>query len=314
MSLYLPSFGIAVAFTAATLCSASIPPRLLAQTPPAVRSISVGSNPESVCRGFNDQLFVTLINGDEPGDGTIVRLEGDKPVVFARGFNAPKGIVFVGGQLVTADETTLWTIDSSGHTTKLVEAKDFPTPVEFLNDVAASLDGKSVLVSEMTTPAPMFDPSGERKLWKLDSPEAQKLPARGRIYRVTLDGRISEVIPPGNPALRFPNGVAVFSKSGSEQVFAADFFTGNIVHFENSQLQVHASGLRGLDGLTITPNAFYGSSWTQGVVWKIDRKSQEKQVLLEGLKTAADFFFDEAHKQLIVPDMVAGTLTFVPLE
>jgi hypothetical protein len=37
-------------------------------------------------------------------------------------------------------------------------------------------------------------------------------------------------------------------------------------------------------------------------------------VLLEGLKTAADFFFDEANKQLIVPDMVAGTLTFLPLK
>ncbi|MGV2337071.1 MAG UNVERIFIED_CONTAM: hypothetical protein LVR18_24275 [Planctomycetaceae bacterium] len=169
---------------------------LFAQAPTTVRTIAVGTNPESVCRGFNNQLFVTLINGEEPGDGTIVRLDGDKPVVFARGFNAPKGIVFVGGLLVTADETTLWTIDSSGRTKKLAEVGDFPTPVEFLNDVAASLDGKSVLVAEMTTPKPMFDPSGERKLWNLDSPEAQKLPARGRIYRVTLEGRITEVIPP----------------------------------------------------------------------------------------------------------------------
>jgi hypothetical protein len=106
----------------------------------------------------------------------------------------------------------------------------------------------------------------------------------------------------------------VYGTPGAEQVFAADFFTGNIVHIENGQLQVQASGLRGFDGLTVTPTAFYGSSWTEGVVWKIDRKSLEKQVLLEGLKTAADFYFDEAHKQLIVPDMVAGTLTFLPLQ
>jgi sugar lactone lactonase YvrE len=296
------------------MISAAATTRLSAQNTPAVRTIPVGTSPESVCRGFNDQLFVTLINGDEPGDGTIVRLDGDKPVVFARGFNAPKGLVFLDSLLVTADETTLWTIDSDGRTAKLVEAKDFPTPVEFLNDVAASSDGKSVLVSEMTTPSPMFDPAGERKLWNLDSPEAQKLPARGRIYRVTLEGRITEVIPPGNPALRFPNGVAVSGIPGAEQVFAADFFTGNIVHFEGGQLHVHASGLRGFDGLTVTPDAFYGSSWTLGVVWKIDRKSQQKQVLLEGLKTAADFFYDETQKQLIVPDMVGGTLTFVPLK
>jgi len=307
-------FSGSLVLTAVVFSAAIQPATLFAQASPAVRTIAVGTSPESVCRGFNDQLFVTLINGDEPGDGTIVRLDGDKPVVFARGFNAPKGIVFVGGLLVTADETTLWTVDSSGRTKKLAEVGDFPTPVEFLNDVAASLDGKSVLVAEMTTPTPMFDPSGERKLWNLDSPEAQKLPARGRIYRVTLEGRITEVIPPGNPALRFPNGVAVSGTSSAEQVFAADFFTGNIVHIENGQLQVQASGLRGLDGLTVTPTAFYGSSWTQGVVWKIDRKSLEKQVLLEGLKTAADFYFDEAQKQLIVPDMVAGTLTFLPLK
>lgn len=311
---YLGSICCRIAIATYALLAAPAPALLFAQTAPAVRTIPVGTNPESVCRGFNDQLFVTLINGDEPGDGTIVRLDGDTPVVFARGFNAPKGIVFVGGLLVTADETTLWTIDSSGRRTKLAEAGDFPTPVEFLNDVAASLDGKSVLVSEMTTPKPMFDPAGERKLWKLDSPEAQKLPARGRIYRVTLAGGITEVIPPGNPALRFPNGVAAFGKPAAEQIFAADFFTGNIVHFENGQFHVNASGPRGLDGLTITTDAFYGSSWTAGVIWKIDRKTQQKEVLLEGLKTAADFFFDEANKQLIVPDMVAGTLTFLPLK
>ncbi|MFM7056803.1 MAG: SMP-30/gluconolactonase/LRE family protein [Planctomycetota bacterium] len=313
MPRQLPLCCFAAALTVAVISGFLATP-LPAQDTPAIRTIPVGTSPESVCRGFNDQLFVTLINGDEPGDGTIVRLDGDNPVVFARGFNAPKGLVFVNSLLVTADETTLWTIDSSGRRTKLAEARDFPTPVEFLNDVAASPDGKSVVVSEMTTPSPMFDPSGERRLWNLDSPQAQKLPARGRIYRVTLDGHVSEVIPPGNPALRFPNGVAVFGQPGAEQVFAADFFTGNIVHFEKGQLHVHASGPRGLDGLTVTPDAFYGSSWTLGVVWKMDRRSQQKQVLLEGLKTAADFFFDETHKQLIVPDMVAGTLTFVPLK
>jgi hypothetical protein len=297
---------------AAVLMALTTPP-LLAQSDAKLRTIPIGTSPESVCRGFDDQLFVTLINGDEPGDGTIVRLEGDKPIVFARGFNAPKGLVFVGGRLVTADETTLWSIDSSGRTSKLAQVTDFPTPVEFLNDVAASLDGKSVLVSEMTTPKPMFDPAGERRLWNLDSPEAKQLPARGRIYRVTLEGKISEVIPPGNPALRFPNGVAVFGTAAAEQVFAGDFFTGNIVHSENGKLQVLATGLRGLDGLTITATDFFASSWTQGIVWKVDRKTRQPKILLEGLKTAADFYFDERHNQLIVPDMVAGTLTFLPL-
>ena len=37
---------------------------------------------------------------------------------------------------------------------------DFPNPVEFLNDVVASKDGKSVYVAEMGQPGWMFDPSG----------------------------------------------------------------------------------------------------------------------------------------------------------
>ncbi len=58
--------------------------------------------------------------------------------------------------------------------------------IEFLNDVAASLDGKAAYVSDLSSPQPMFDPSGERKLWALDSPQAGGLPAKGCVYRVEL--------------------------------------------------------------------------------------------------------------------------------
>ena len=278
------------------------------------KSIPVGDSPESVCRAFGDLLYVTMINKDEPGDGTIVSVDGDKVSVFARGFNAPKGMVYVGGFLIVADETTLWKVNAEGVASKLVEGKDFPKPIEFLNDVAAGLDGRSVYVSEMSTPSPMFDPSGERKLYDLDSPQAKELPRKGRIYRVTLDGRITEAVPPGNEAIRFPNGVAVAGSKDEEQLYVGDFFTGNIVHYTEGQYKILATGLRGVDGLTVTPEAFYASSWTQGKVWKVDRKSGETIVLLEGLKTAADFYFDDAHHQLVVPDMVGGTLHFVSLK
>ena len=33
--------------------------------------LKVGTKPESVCRGFGGKLYVTMINGDEPGDGEI---------------------------------------------------------------------------------------------------------------------------------------------------------------------------------------------------------------------------------------------------
>lgn len=278
------------------------------------RTISVGSNPESVCRGFGDKLYVTMINGEEPGDGTIVMLDGDKPTVFAKGFNAPKGMVFIGDYLVTADETTMWRIDKTGTATKLAEAKDFPNPIEFLNDVAASKDGKSVYVSEMSKPTPMFDPSGERKLWPTDGDEAKNLPKKGCIYKVTLKGEVTVAIPAGNTAIRFPNGVAVDSSEPEDHLFVGDFFSGDIVTYQDGKYTTVASGMRGIDGLTVTKDTFYASSWNQGKVWKVDRKTREIKVLLVTLKTAADFYYDAKNKQLIVPDMISGALTFLPID
>lgn len=283
-------------------------------TPSKHKTLDVGSNPESVCRGFGEKLYVTLINGDEPGDGTIVSVDGDEVTLFAKGFNAPKGLVFVGGFLVTADETTVWKIDREGTATKLAQAKDFPNPIEFLNDVAAGRDQNSVFVSEMSSPQPMFDPSGERKLWELDSEQAKELPRKGCVYRVTLDGKVTQMMPPGDIALRYPNGVAVGGTKEMERLFAGDFFTGNIVTYGDGKFRVLATGLRGIDGLSVTQDAFFASSWTQGKVWRVDRSNGDAKVILDGLKTAADFFHDRKNKQLIVPDMVAGKLIFLPVE
>ena len=255
-----------------------------------------------------------MINGDEAGDGTIVSVDGETVTVFAKGFTNPKGLVYVGGFLVTADETTMWKIAQDGTTSKLAEAKDFPQPVEYLNDVAAGKDGASVYVAEMSTPTPMFDPSGDRKLWDLGSPQANDLPKKGCIYKVMLTGEITVAVPAGDAAIRFPNGVAVGGNKEKERVFAGDFFAGEIVTYKDGKYQTIASGMRGIDGLTVTKEAFYASSWTQGKVWRIDRKTKEPKVIHEGLQSAADFFYDSKNKQLVIPDMLAGTLTFLPIE
>ena len=64
-----------------------------------VKILKVGTKPESVCRGFGGKLYVTMINGNEPGDGEIKMIDGDKITVFAKGLNNPKGMAFVGGFL-----------------------------------------------------------------------------------------------------------------------------------------------------------------------------------------------------------------------
>lgn len=276
------------------------------------KTISVGQNPESVCRGFDDKLYVSMINGDLPGDGTVVRVDGTDVTVFAKGLNAPKGIVFVGDYLVTADEKTMWKIDKQGVVTKLAGSNSFPYPIEFLNDVAASHDNASVYVSEMSNPGPMFE--AERKLWDVNSAQAKALPKKGCIYKVTLEGEVTVAIPAGNEAVRFPNGVTVDESEKADHLFVGDFFTGDVLSYEKEKLASVASGMRGVDGLTVTKDTIYASSWTQGKVWKVDRKTRESKVILDGLKSAADFYHDAKNKQLIVPDMLAGTLVFLSIE
>lgn len=275
--------------------------------------LEVGVKPESVCRGFDGKLYVTIIGGDEPGDGGINVIDGDKVSEFCRGMNSPKGMAFVGGYLVTADETTVWKVDSKGEVSKIAEKDDFPSPIEFLNDVAASADGKSVYVTEMSQPSWMFNPEGERQLWPLDSPDV-KPPMTGCVYKVGLDGTINLAAPAGDKLMPGPNGVTTTEVDGKEIVVMGDFFTGGIVSYDGEKFETLASGMRGADAVSVTADAIFVSSWPLGKVWRFDRKSKELKLLSEDFTTAADFFHDIENKQLIVPDMLEGTVTFLPLD
>lgn len=177
-------------------------------TATVTKTLDAPSKPESVCRGFGGKLYVTMINGDEAGDGGINVIDGDEVKEFCRGMNSPKGIAFVGGYLVTADETTMWKVDAEGNVTKLAEASAFPAKIEFLNDVAASKDGVSVYVTDMSKPSWMFDPDGERKLWPIGSDKAVS-PKTGCVYKVGLDGKVTLAVPAGDDRMLGPNGVSV---------------------------------------------------------------------------------------------------------
>lgn len=277
------------------------------------RVLQVGQKPESVCRGFGGKLYVTMIQGDEPGDGGIHVIDGDEVRPFCKGLNNPKGIAFVGGFLVTADETSVWKVDAQGKATRIASKESFPQPVEFLNDVAASKDGKSVYVTEMSQPGWMFNPDGERELWPIGSDKA-KAPMTGCVYKVTLEGEVSLAVPAGSKHMPGPNGVTVGGKGKEELLVMGDFFTGNIVSYDGKDFKVLATGMRGADAVALDKGVIYVSSWPLGKVWKFDRKSKELTVLSDRFTTAADFFLDRKNKQLVVPDMLEGTLTFLPLE
>ena len=52
----------------------------------------------------------------------------------------------------------------------------------------------------------------------------------------------------------------------------------------------------------------------QGKVWKIDGKTEEATVLIDGLKSAADFYLEEDKGRLLLPDMLAGMIYAVDID
>ena len=281
------------------------------------KTINVGIKPESVCRGFNGKLYITMIGGDEPGDGAVYVLDGDTAKPFATGLNNPKGIAFVKGALVTSDETQVMKINGKGKVSILAKAEDFPAKVEFLNDVAANRSRDAVYVTEMSHPKRMFDPDGDRELWPLtitDDPQAN-LPNTGCVYKITLEGKVSVAVPSGDKRMPAPNGVTVAGGKDKTFLAMADFFTGNLLAYEDGKLRIMAKNLiRGGDAIELNNGIAYVSSWTQGKVIAYNRKERKSTTVIDGLTSAADFYLDRKANQLIIPDMLEGKLHFVPLK
>ena len=307
-NLSFPMNPILAAGFSRTLGLATLAVAVHAATP--FRSIHVGATPESAIPGFNGNLYVTLmgtsrIKGD--GDGKIVKIEGDQVIVFTEGLDDPKGLVFIDGALVTADFDKVWAVDASGKKRLLAGPAAFPTPPLFLNDVAIAPGGTAVLVTDMGNVAAMNAPGGA--MWPLDSSEAKNIRPLGRVYRVTLDGKVSIEV---DHAVEMPdpNGIDVLD---ANTYLLADFFRGDLLERKGSSWRVVSPDHRTADGIAHdhSGNIFLTEVRT-GKVWKI-RLSTGEPELLATLPSAADLYLDEAQHQLIVPDSKSGELVFIPL-
>lgn len=274
------------------------------------RSIAVGATPESVVKGFDGKLYVTLMGKKQEkgdGDGGIVKIDGDKVSVFTEGLDDPKGLVFLDGKLITTDHDTVWAINEKGEKTALASPTAFPKPPLFLNDIAIEPGGKSILVTEMGDLKAMFSPEG--KLWPLDSDEAKNLPSLGRIYRITLDGKVSIAIDHA-PEFPNPNGVDVLADG---TILIAEFFRGTLLEWKAGKWRTISEDHRSGDGIVHdTAGNLYLTEVKTGNVWHIKAATGERK-LLTTLQSAADLILDEENSQLIVPDSKAGLLVFIPL-
>ncbi len=274
-------------------------------------TLEIGASPESLTRGFDGKLFVSMMGGnrgENDGDGKILKLDGKDISLFCDGMNDPKGIVLLGDYLVTTDLRKVWKIDKMGKKEVLAAPEDFPNPSIFLNDVALSPDGKSVLVTEMGEKDKMFDADGN--FWPIDSEGAKALPALGRVYRIDLAGKVTEVIS-ANSEMPCPNGVDVLD-DGTIRV--AEFFTGNILERTGEKWKTIADGHRSADAIVHdSKGRFYVSEVKTGRVTRYEADGTGQTELGEGLESAADMIVDEENGKLIVPDTKAGKLVFIDL-
>ena len=263
--------------------------------------VNVGVKPESITKGFNGNYYVTVMNGKKEGDGEVIEISNTGVKVFAKGFDEPKGIVYLKGHLYFSDLNRIWTVDKDGNASVFIKKDDFPKEVLYLNDVAIDAEGKGIYVADMGATKYMRDENNA--LWPLNSEQAKLVPKLGRIYHVDLEGKAT--IEQDTLSLMLnPNGVGV---DNNGDIMVGSFFLGNFLVKQDGVLKPLKGQFRGADAVEQDSKGnYYVSSWVLGTVWKIDGETKESIVLIDGLKSAADFYLEEDKGRLLLPDMMTG--------
>jgi hypothetical protein len=263
--------------------------------------VNVGVKPESITKGFNGNYYVTVMNGKKEGDGEVIEISNTGVKVFAKGFDEPKGIVYLKGHLYFSDLNRIWTVDKDGNASVFIKKDDFPKEVLYLNDVAIDAEGKGIYVADMGVTKYMRDENNA--LWPLNSEQAKLVPKLGRIYHVDLEGKAT--IEQDTLSLMLnPNGVGVDNYG---DIMVGSFFLGNFLVKQDGVLKPIKGQFRGADAVEQDSKGdYYVSSWVLGTVWKIDGETKESIVLIDGLKSAADFYLEEDKGRLLLPDMMTG--------
>lgn len=263
-----------------------------------VKVVKGFKNPESVLADKAGRVFVSEIGEfDKDGDGQISVIEPDgKRSVFAKGMNDPKGLALVGSELYVADKDRILKVDKDGEWVVLADKSAFPVPPSFLNDLEPDYEGKYLYVSD----------SGDI---------ANQGGASGAIYRITLaTSKVDTVIHHQHDArIKAPNGL--WMDDTGEVLIYVDFASGVLYKLDllNRHLIELAKGFGGGDGLALGANRkLYISDYINGKVFSL---SIDDEVTLEheGFQSAADIGITPDGKALLVPDMKAGTVTWLHL-
>lgn len=252
--------------------------------------------PESVVQAKDGRIYVSEINEfGKDGDGQISVVERDGKIsVFASGLDDPKGITIIGENLYVADKTQILKIDRAGKVSVFVAADKFTSKPQFLNDLEA-------------------DPQGN--LYVSDSGDILGKGGGGAIYRISPDAKVKLLINEQQDArIKAPNGL--LADDTGNFLLQVDFTSGILysLNIRTGQLTDIAEGFGGGDGVVHHSNGtMYVSDWKNGKVFAVDTKG-EVTLVKDGYQAAADIAITKDEKYLLVPDMKAGELDFIPLK
>ena len=242
--------------------------------------------PESVAEGPDGSVYVSEIGErDVDKDGKISKINRDGTIeTVASGLFDPKGIVFYKDKLYVTDRDAVIEVDLDGTWQVYAGTMLFPKVPVFFNDIDVSSNG-TLYVSD----------TGDFK-------------ESGFIFAVKPSGEIGLLFE-GNDFIKAPNGVLVLDDSKLLIVdWAGDLLEGNLKSQDVIKL---GEGFEGGDGLAIKNDTIYISSWTKGTIYSF--KNGKTTLIAEGFEAAADIALVHDKKVLVVPDMKAGTVTFIDI-
>jgi gluconolactonase len=261
-----------------------------------MQKLSGFKTPESVIQAKDGNIYVSEINGfGQDGDGQISVIRNGKATVFATGLDDPKGLAIIGDFLYVADKTQVLKIALSDASKKsvFVAASTFPKMPLFLNDLEV-------------------DPQGN--LYVSDSGDILGSGKGGVIYKINPQGQVQKLIDGAqNDKVLAPNGLLV--DATGKQLIWVDFTSGVLYNLNtvNGALTEVAQGFGGGDGIVHHANGtMYVSDWKSGKVFSVNNKG-EVALIKEGYQSAADIALTNDQAYLMVPDMKAGLLDFIPL-
>ena len=253
--------------------------------------------PESAIAAKDGRVFVSEIGefGKE-GDGQITVIDKNgQAKVFAQGLDDPKGLAIVGKDIYVADNHRVIKITPDGKTSVFAGADAFPDLPQFLNDLESDSAG-NIYVSD----------SGDLK------------GLGGAVYKISPQGKVTTVINGKQDArILAPNGLLMGKTPNC--IMVVDFLSGILYRLDmkkNELIEV-AKGFGGGDGVVKgKKDQFYVSDWKNGKVFSVKLEKgvvANAELVQEGFQAAADIAPSLDGKFLLVPDMKAGELVYLPI-